>query len=401
MTPEPLQATHMRITAQHLDDAEKIPQGADLPLDHLPDSWAAICDQWFASIATDQWDDRLLAPAAAALYGLPMPEQMPRPGAVAAWTHREWIGWAVGHGFEEVPRSKHAYQYRHRLVPWLLLSMSSSPGDHRWSMATATDMRFAVDMAVKRLAANAYIACQVVGANVERHPSTAARERLRLLRHALITAGTDRESALRYIAVHGDLTWERFDLVEPDAEIVAEIRTAAAALQKEFDLSPRAALRRIGYDQDEAALLAKRLAANAGSDLLPGDLLDALEELIDRLREERAAYEHAKERLRDGRPADLPEAAPSIPQEDPAATERLELRRLLEVLRVTTGQAAAAIEQAAVAATVALERAALSPDTRVLQEENERLRGELAAVRAELAALQAKPRSRASAKRPH
>jgi hypothetical protein len=268
-------------------------------------------------------------------------------------------------------------------------------------MATATDMRFAVDMAVKRLAANAYIACQVVGANVERHPSTAARERLRLLRHELITAGTDRESALRYVAEHGDLTWERFDLVEPDAEIVAAIRTTAAALQKEFDLSPRAALRRIGYDQDEAALLAKRLAANAGSDLLPGDLLPALEELLDRLREEHAAHEAAKERLREGRPTDLPESAPAAPGADPAAAERLELRRLLEVLRVTTGQAAAAIEQAAVAATTAVERAALSPDARALQEENERLRSELAAARAELEALTAKPRTRSgSAKRP-
>ena len=187
----------MRIDPRHLDDVETLPEGVDLPPEQIPEPWRHITDDWYGMTAAESWDDRLLPPAAAAIFGLPMTHQMPRPGAVASWTHREWIGWATAHGFEEVPRSKHAYQYRHRLASWLLLSMSSSPGDHRWSMATATDLRFSVDAAIKRLGANLYIAVQVMATNTERHPSAAARERLRLLRQVLTEASTDRDAALR------------------------------------------------------------------------------------------------------------------------------------------------------------------------------------------------------------
>lgn len=324
----------MRLDHRHLDDVESLPQGADLPLEQFPQPWSGLCADWFALTASEQWDDRLLPPAAAQLYGLPLPQQMPRPGQVAAWTHREWIGWAVGHGFEEVPRSKHAYQYRHRLVPALLLSMSSSPGDFRWSMATATDLRFSVDQAVKRLAANLHVACLAVAANVERHPSTAARERLRLLRDELLKAG-DRDTALRWVAEHGDLTWERFDLVEPDPEGVGAMRSAFACLDKEFSLSPRAALRRLGYAQEEAALIAKRLASSTASDLLPGDLRGDLEELLDRLREEAAAEEQAKaaERARRESVPVATEPVPAVPAVDLQAELRQDLRRRLEVLR--------------------------------------------------------------------
>ncbi len=369
----------MRIGDRHLDDVEALPEGADLPVEQMEDPWYGICVDWFEATAAEQWDDLLLPPAAATIYGLPMPEQMPRPGQVAGWTHREWIGWAVAHGFEEVPRSKHAYQYRHRLAPALLLSMSSSPGDFRWSMATATDLRFAVDAMIKKLAANLYIAVQIVAANVERHPSGGARERLRLLRRELLAA-SDRETALRWVAEHGDLTWDRFDLVEPDAEAVGAIRAAVAALQKDFDLSPRAALRRLGYGQDEAALLAKRLSSSTVSDLLPGDLVEHLEELVDRLREERASEEAAKEALRAARPADAPvpavEAASAV---DPMALARQDLRKRLETLRAAAAEAAQAYDRALTGTIAAVEGMVLAPT-----EEVERLRQENAELRARL-----------------
>ncbi|MBA3845831.1 MAG: hypothetical protein H0X45_04180, partial [Planctomycetes bacterium] len=301
MTARPRYTQPMRIDQRMLEDIESLPQGVDLPLERVPEPWAGICADWFDLTASEKFDDRLLPPAAAAMYGLPLPEHMPRPGAVASWDHREWIGWATANGFEEVPRSKHAYQYRHRLAPWLLLSMSSSPGDHRWAMATATDLRFAVGAAINRLGANLYVAIQAVSANTDRHPSAAARERLRLLRTMLVE-NRDRDAALRWVAVNGDVPWELFDRVEPDAVLVGEIRALFATLQKEFDLSPRAVLRRAGYDQDEAALLAKRLSGTTAGDVLPGDLQAEVGELLDRLREERDAAERAKQAARDARP---------------------------------------------------------------------------------------------------
>jgi hypothetical protein len=372
----------MRIDQRHLEDVESLPEGVDLPLEKIAEPWQGICGDWFAYTATETWDDRLLPPAASAVYGIPLPEHMPRPGAVAGWTHREWIGWAVAHGFEEVPRSKHAYQYRHRLAPWLLLSMSSSPGDFRWSMATATDFRFAVGAAINRLGANLYIAVQAVSTNIDRHPSAAARERLRLLRTVLM-AEKDRDSALRWVALNGDLTWEAFDRVEADAETVANVRSLFATLQREFDLSPRAALRRCGYEQEEAALLAKRLAGNAPSDLLPGDLESELEELLDRLREERDNIERAKEAARASREGE-PEAAAPAPREpeSPDAREaatRHELRHKLETVRAAAAEAVAAVERAANEAIAAAEAAVLAPG-----DELERLRRENAELRARL-----------------
>jgi len=371
----------MRIDPRHLDDVETLPEGVDLPPEQLAEPWRHIADDWYGMTAAETWDDRLLPPAAAAIFGLPMAHQMPRPGAVASWTHREWIGWATAHGFEEVPRSKHAYQYRHRLAPWLLLSMSSSPGDHRWSMATATDLRFSVDAAIKRLGANLSIAVQVMATNTDRHPSAAARERLRLLRQVLAEASTDREAALRWVATHGDVTWEHFDRIEPDAETVGAIRALFTTLQKEFDLSPRAALRRLGHDQDEAALISKRVSS--ASDLLPGDLLESLEELVDRLREEHAAFERDKDALRAARPGEeiATPGSPETPPADPAVELRQELRRRLEVLRAAADEAAKAIQRASAEAIALVENAALSPPDEV-----ERLRAENAELRRQLGA---------------
>jgi len=370
----------MRITADHLDCIERLPEGANLALDEVPGPWPEIADDWFALTGSDTFDDLLLPPAATTIYGLPRPEEMPRPGAVAGWTHREWIGWATAHGYEEVPRSKHAYQYRHRLAPWLLLSMSSSPGDHRWSMATATDQRFVVDAAAKRLGANLYVAVQVVTTNPERHPSTAVRERLRALRAALVEAGSDRETALRWVAEHGDVPWEHFDRIEPDAATVGAVRTLFAVLLKEFDLSPRAALRRLGHEAEDAALLAKRISS--ASDLLPGDVQESLEELVDRLREERTAHERAKDAVRAARPADLPDAGASLaaPASDPAADLRQELRRRLEVLRATAVEATAAIAKAASEAIAGIENAALTEPTEIelLRAENTELKRRIA-----------------------
>jgi hypothetical protein len=373
----------MRIEKRHLEDVESLPQGVDLPIERVPEPWQGICADWFDFTAAEKWDDRLLPPAAAAIYGVPLPENMPRPGAVAGWTHREWIGWATSYGFEEVPRSKHAYQYRHRLVPWLLLSMSSSPGDHRWAMATATDLRFAVGAAINRLGANLYIAVQAVSTGIERHPSAAARERLRLLRHELLER-KDRDDALRWVAEHGDLTWEQFDQVEPDAETVGNIRSFIATLQREFDLSPRAALRRCGYEQESAALLAKRLAGTAVSDLLPGDLEQELGELLDRLREERDAAERAKEAARAARPGEDVAAPATAAAESPdarAAATRHELRRRLELVRAAAAEAHAAIDRAVADAIAGAEAAVLAPSDEV-----ERLRREVEELRARLGA---------------
>jgi len=370
----------MRIDPRHLEDVESLPEGVDLPPEQLTEPWRDIADDWFGLTASEVWDDRLLPPAAAAIFRLPMPQQMPRPGAVSSWTHREWIGWATAQGFEEVPRSKHAYQYRHRLAPWLLLSMSSSPGDHRWSMATATDLRFSIDAAIKRLGANLYIAVQAMATNTERHPSAASRERLRLLRHALGEASTDRDAALRWVATHGDVSWENFDRIEPDAETVGAIRALFATLQKEFDLSPRAALRRLGHDQDEAALIAKRVTSS--SDLLPGDLLDSLEDLLDGLREERAAHERAKDALRAARPGEeIAAPGAAAPAADPALELRQELRRRIEVLRAAADEAAKLIHRASAEAIALVENAALTPPDEV-----ERLRAENADLRRQLEA---------------
>ncbi|MBA3684832.1 MAG: hypothetical protein H0W72_06275 [Planctomycetes bacterium] len=384
----------MRIDHRHLDDIESLPAGVDVPLEQIAEPWRSLAADWFSLTATEQWDDLLLPPAAAGIYGLPMPSDMPRPGTVAAWTHREWIGWATGRGFEEVPRSKHAYQYRHRLAPWLLLSMSSSPGDHRWSMATATDMRFAVDAAIKRLGANLYIAVQVVATNTERHPSSAARERLRLLRAALLDASTDRDAALRWVAVHGDATWDHFDLVAPDPEMVGAVRALFGTLAKEFDCSPRAALRRLGHDAETAALLSKRLSGSTSSDLLPGDLQESLEDLVDGLREERGSLERAKDAARAARPGEdlgatiQPSATASV---DPAAELRQDLRRRLEVLRAS----ADAVARAAADVIAGIEAAALStPD------DLERLRSENAELTRRLAEVQAQAPAQAPTRKP-
>ncbi|HYE07259.1 MAG TPA: hypothetical protein VEL07_17225 [Planctomycetota bacterium] len=379
----------MRIDQRMLEDIESLPQGVDLPLERVPEPWTNICADWFDLTASEKFDDRLLPPAAAAMYGLPLPEHMPRPGAVASWDHREWIGWATANGFEEVPRSKHAYQYRHRLVPWLLLSMSSSPGDHRWAMATATDLRFAVGAAINRLGANLYVAIQAVSANTDRHPSAAARERLRLLRTMLLAQG-DRDAALRWVALNGDVPWELFDRVEPDAALVGEIRALFATLTKEFDLSPRAVLRRAGYDQDEAALLAKRLSGTTAGDVLPGDLHAEVGELLDRLREERDAAERAKQAARDARPEDaIAVAGAEAPMPTPdarAVATRQELRRRLETVRASAAQALHAVERAAADAIAAAESAVIAP-----ADELARLRSENEALRARLAALEAAP----------
>lgn len=390
----------MRIDRKHLEDVESLPEGVDLPLERVEEPWRRICEEWFQLTAAEQWDDRLLPPAAAAIYGVPLPEHMPRPGMVAGWTHREWIGWATAHGFEEVPRSKHAYQYRHRCVPWLLLSMSSSPGDFRWSMATATDFRFAVGAAINRLGANLYVAVQSVSTNTDRHPSAAARERLRLLRTALVAASSDRDAALRWIALNGDLTWEMFDQVEPDAEMVGAVRGLLATLGREFDVSPRAALRRCGYDQDAAALLAKRMAGSTVSDLLPGDLEAELSELLDRLREERDSLEKAKDIARAARPAeDLGAQSAPAEIETPdvrAAATRHALRAKLETLRAAASEAAQAIERAANDAVAAAESAVLAPGEELvrLRVENAELKAQLEALKAAVPVVTPAPRSR-------
>lgn len=379
----------MRIGPRHLEDVDSLPKDAEVPLERIAEPWQSICADWFDLTAAEQWDDRLLPLAAASIFGVPLPETMPRPGAVAGWTHREWIGWASAHGFEEVPRSKHAYQYRHRLVPSLLLSMSSSPGDHRWSMATATDFRFAVGAALNRLGANLHVAVQVASMNIDRHPSTAARDRLRVLR-TVLSGLTDRDAALRWVAEHGDLTWEQFDLVDADAQLVGDIRALFATLTREFDCSPRQALRRIGYEQEAAALLAKRLAGSAPSDLLPGDLQAELTELLDRLREERAAEEQAKAAASALRPAEATptaERASAETVDERASATRHELRRKLETLRAAAAEALRAVDAAAADAAAYAEQTVLAPAA-----ELERLRAENAELRAQLARLQTEPR---------
>src|ERR1700746_1250343 len=99
----------MRIDQRQLDDIETLPQGVEIPLERIAEPWQGICADWFDLTSSEQWDDRLLPPAAAAIYGVPLPERMPRPGAVAGWTHREWIGWATGKGLEEGARSEEDY----------------------------------------------------------------------------------------------------------------------------------------------------------------------------------------------------------------------------------------------------------------------------------------------------
>jgi hypothetical protein len=379
----------MRIDHRHLDDVESLPQDCFLPPEQMAEPWAGICNHWFQLTDGDDWDDRRLPGAASVIYGIPLPEQMPRPGQVAGWTHREWIGWATAHGFEEVPRSKHAYQYRHRLAPFLLLSMSSSPGDFRWSMATATDFRFAVLSALGRLGGNLYVAVMTVACAIERHPSTAARERLRLLRQDLLRH-QDADAALLAVASQGDIAWESFNRIEPDADTVARIRALVGTLQQTFALSPRAALRRCGYGQDEAALLAKRLAASAASDLLPGELELQLQDLVDDLADERDHAEQAEELARQRREAEAAGSEPPAPaapapvEPSREAAARLGLRRALEGLRVRAAEAERLVEQAAAEAAAALEASALAP-----AEELERLRGEIAALRARAEAAEA------------
>ena len=134
-------------------------------------------------------------------------------------------------------------------------------------------------------------------------------------------------------------------------------------------------------DQDEAALISKRVSSS--SDLLPGDLLESLEDLVDRLREEGAASERAKDALRAARPGEeiATPGSPETPPADPAVELRQELRRRLEVLRAAADEAAKAIQRASADAIALVENAALSPPDEV-----ERLRAENAELRRQLGA---------------
>ena len=261
-------------------------------------------------------------------------------------------------------------------APWVLLSMSSSPGDHRWSMATATDLRFSIDAARKRLGANLHVATLIVSTAVERHPSSAARERLVALKRFL-TEATERDAALLLVANHGDVAWEQFDQVAYDANSVAEVRALFQALQSEFGLGAKAALRRTGIDQEEAALIAKRLSSTTVSDLLPGDLLPALGDLLDRLREEQAHAERAKEQQRAAREEPAAAPAPASIELPEIRAVRHELRLKLEQLRARTATALQDIDRAIAEVSATLEETAL-PNA----EELERLRSENKALRA-------------------
>lgn len=73
--------------------------------------------------------------------GIPHPSDCPTPGDARQWKKDEWGEWADKNGFEYDGQATHSWNWRHKIVDTILISVAKTPGDWRTPMAVATQMR--------------------------------------------------------------------------------------------------------------------------------------------------------------------------------------------------------------------------------------------------------------------
>ena len=86
-------------------------------------------------------DQVAISEAMAKFLGLLPPSKYPRPGEASGYDQKQWSDWATSNGFNAAGKSKHAFSWKNDLIPSIILSISSTPGDFRAQMEVSKQVR--------------------------------------------------------------------------------------------------------------------------------------------------------------------------------------------------------------------------------------------------------------------
>ena len=236
-------------------------------------------------------------------------DELPTPGTARGWSTKDWTRWFDDHGFEQQPQSAHSYPFYHpRLC--LTTSIPTTPGDWRWSMNQASDIRRSV-----RVAFDAwepiFISALTTLADLQ-GPVNGDPDPLSFLRVL----------ATRYIGNREDFSQALEQALQDGKErggatakvTVREVRSVLNKLETEFGASYRASLQLIGVDANtiESLLLLIRGPQDC---LVSAFLLSMLRDVLDTKRALAAAEREHKqaERERERAEREATKAAATTP----------------------------------------------------------------------------------------
>jgi hypothetical protein len=103
----------------------------------------------------------------AKVFGLRPPSDLPRPGEVAHYEHRDWDRLASDFGLEVHAKTTHSHMFRHRIFRFIVLSPAGTSGDVRGAMNAMSDFRTSYRCEVANLLVAVDVALQDPASNLK------------------------------------------------------------------------------------------------------------------------------------------------------------------------------------------------------------------------------------------
>jgi hypothetical protein len=265
--------------------------------------------------------------------GIPNPDDCPVPGDARSWGKAEWGEWALKNGYAYDGERAHNFMWRHTVAPSLTIGLAKTSGDWRSPMRLATDVR----RAVRTLAVNAarFLAMcltpvhELTNALHDDHDLYDPAKDEEELKNCVINGASHPEVYEKLILAAADgFTLDSVNAFRAGKVPNQTVLAALNALDKEFGVPRRRALKMTGMSDSVADALVLRLQGNG---MVPADVLYDLKDTLAQLRAEEAEAKARKQAERDAERA-AKEAA-KAPKPAPVVTRRDQIQTVLNQRR--------------------------------------------------------------------
>jgi hypothetical protein len=216
-------------------------------------------------------------------------DEVPQPGFVRGWSQRDWARWYEEHQFELQEQTAHSIQYRHARLR-IISGYPSSPGDWRWSMNHASDLRRFIRDAFENWSIVLTATLRII--KLEAEPQQVLRAFVQpLIEQPELLAAALADAADRSRADHNALG---------SVVSVREVRSVLNKLESEFQLSYRASLHHLKFLKDESVESLVLLAKSHNSDVsVASCVVSGLRDLLELRRTLATAEREHKQAERD------------------------------------------------------------------------------------------------------
>ena len=269
--------------------------------------------EWVYQAGKRPWEE--VRDELATFLGLPTYAELARPGEASGWGHLDFDRYLRQIGFEPDRQAAHSHVYNHTILPGWVTSFSSSPGDFRWTLATAKNIRHSYREAMSRLQDVFYALSaegrETVATFLANAPKYSAETKHRYLSKLVEHVRSVEHTIDGVVRNHAE--------VARTSHYAEEFNRRLKQLQKEFGLSYSQSLKEAFEDDPEVCKQFKEQLKEHGQVLIATETL--LADLTDVLDSRRAEAKLAKKNKKSKRlPTQGSDRLPTSEQPAPAET---------------------------------------------------------------------------------